>query len=82
MDKFLSENKGSGVIGKKRFMLSEYNDYVPDFSVYGRCARLRRFVQCASSAVCTVLMRQGNAFQSHVLYGCLGRGISNADYFA
>ena len=24
----------SGVIGKKRFMLSEYNDYVPDFSVY------------------------------------------------
>ena len=33
------ENQGSkvivsDVIGKKRFMLSEYNDYVPDFSVY------------------------------------------------
>ena len=30
------ENQGSKVIGKKVFMLSEYNDYVPDFSVYGR----------------------------------------------
>ena len=28
------ENQETKVIGKKRFMLSEYNDYVPDFSVY------------------------------------------------
>ena len=28
------ENHGSKGICKKRFMLSEYNDYVPDFSVY------------------------------------------------
>ena len=28
------ENQGSNGIVKKRFMLSEYNDYVPDFSVY------------------------------------------------
>ena len=28
------ENQESKVIGKKRFMLSEYSDYVPDFSVY------------------------------------------------
>lgn len=28
------ENQESKVIVKKRFMLSEYNDYVPDFSVY------------------------------------------------
>ena len=44
MDKVLSENKVSegivseGIVSegivKKRFMLSEYNDYVPDFSVY------------------------------------------------
>ena len=30
------ENHESEGIVKKRFMLSEYNDYVPDFSVYGR----------------------------------------------
>ena len=28
------ENRESDGIAKKRFMLSEYNDYVPDFSVY------------------------------------------------
>ena len=28
------ENQESKVIVKKRFMLSEYNDFVPDFSVY------------------------------------------------
>ena len=28
------ENHGSNGIVKKRFMLSDYNDYVPDFSVF------------------------------------------------